>query len=237
MIATAVPRPDQIDALTSGLVMPLPAIGRPHLQIIAGTLAQAWSQLLLSHRAVLVSGTEAEVTALMATRLNMLLDADPVWALLVRSITRGTETLSFNGGSLEKRPDLSIHLTQRNPSFALVIECKLIDGSNGKGHDLYCSHGLRRFLVGEYAWAVREAFMLAYVRDGTTITSVLTPFLTRCIARKPPAYSVQQLPVQIPGVALDAATSAHGRSFRYINRSPPADDPGDIDVWHLWLTT
>lgn len=216
--------------------MPLPALGRPHLQIIASVLAQAWSQLLLSHRAVLMSGAEAEVTALMATRLNALLDADPVWALLVRSITRGTETMSFDGSSLEKRPDLSIHLTQRNPSFALVAECKLMDRPNGKGHDLYCSHGLNRFLIGEYAWAVREAFMLAYVRDGATITSVLTPFLTRCTARKPPTYSVRQHPAPVSGVPLDLATSAHGRSFRYLNRSPPANDPDDIAVWHLWLT-
>lgn len=229
------PRPDQIDALTRGLAIPFPPLQHEHMLVISEVIALAWSQLLSSYRATLLSGDEAEVNALMEARLCALLDEHPLWAQLVRNVTRGKETVSFDGSKLEKRPDLSIHLTDRNPSFPLVVECKLIDAAKGKGHDLYCAHGLARFLSGEYAWATREAFMLAYVRDGSTIASVLSPYLARGRSRMPPLYAVRQLPTPISFGTFDLARSGHERSFRYVSRQAPSDQPGDLSVWHLWL--
>ena len=155
------PRPDQIYLLTRGLDLPLDALREEHLEVISEVIALAWADLLRSDRATLVSGTEAEVNTKMVTRLCALIDENQMWSHLVRAVTRGTETLSFDGSRLEKRPDLSIHLTARNPSFPLVVECKLIDAGARKGQGLYCDEGLSRFLSGEYAWAVRESFMLA----------------------------------------------------------------------------
>lgn len=229
------PRPEQIDELTRGLDLPFASLQQEHLEVISEVLALAWSDLLQSCPTVLLTGSESEVNALMETRLCALLDEHVLWAQLVRSVSRGKETVSFDGGHLEKRPDLSIHLSARNPSFPLVVECKLIDTSSGKGQDLYCKKGLARFLSGEYGWATREAVMLAYVRDRSTIASCLTPLLTADLNRSPSLYAVAEPPAAICLGTLDLALSRHGRNFRYPDRTAPHDDPGDISLWHLWL--
>jgi hypothetical protein len=204
------------------------------MRIIAEVLSKAWFDLLRTQREVLLSGQEAELNALMATRLNSLLDEDAGWSVLVRSVTRGSETTTFDGSHLEKRPDISLHLTARNPSFALIVECKLLDRPRGKRTDMYCSDGLARFVRGEYAWAAREAFMLAYVRDESKIATSLAPHLSECQKQKPDPFETAALPEMTAGTALHLAWSVHRRSFRYVG-SPPPNKPGPISIWHLWL--
>lgn len=231
------PRLNQIDELTRGLELPFAALHDEHLAAIAEVLAAAWAELSRTQAITLLTGSEAEVNALMETRLTQMLEEHPIWEQLVRNVTRGKETLSFDGRHLEKRPDISIHLSARTPAFPLVVECKLIDAATRKGHDLYCDNGLKRFLTGEYAWATREAFMLAYVRDNSTINSALAPFLTASQQRRPEPYAIEELPASGELPSLDLARSRHGRSFRYPTRAAPGDDPGSIAVWHLWLPT
>lgn len=229
------PRPDQIDFLTRGLDLPFTAVRDEHLSVIADVLAAAWGDLLQSHPATLLSGTEAEINALMEARLGQLLDDHSLWEQMVRCVTRGKETLSFDGSHLEKRPDLSIHLTDRNQAFPLIVECKLIDAQNRKGADLYCENGLKRFLTGEYGWATQEAFMMAYVRDGTSIASALSPFLAKGRSSNPEPYLIENMPVAVTLNGSDLARSRHGRRFRYPTRRPPRDLPGAITLWHLWV--
>lgn len=204
------------------------------MRIIAEVLSKAWADLLRTQRKVLLSGQEAELNALMATRLNSLLDEDAAWAVLVRSVTRGSETTSFDGSHLEKRPDISLHLTARNPSFALVVECKLLDHPLGKRTDMYCNDGLARFVRGDYAWASREAFMLAYVRDQSKIDTSLTPHLSECRKQSPDPFETSALPKMIAGAKLHLARSRHRRSFRYVG-CPSSNKPGPICIWHLWI--
>ena len=212
------PREDQIAELTRGQSLPLAPLHEIHLIIIAEVLTRAWNDLLVDRRSILLSGGETEVNTLIVTRLNALLDEDSLWSLLVRSVTRGTETVSYNGVHLEKQPDLSIHLTDRSPSFPLVVECKLIDAPSGKRIRLYCDKGLARFVRGEYAWATREAFMLAYVRDGSTIWSCLEPFLARARTMQPDIYLTDALPESIDESEMHLARSSHNRKFRYVGQ-------------------
>jgi hypothetical protein len=231
------PRYNQIDELTRGLDLPFVALQDEHLSVVAEVLEKAWADLLRTQPATLHFGSEAEVNALMETRLGQLLYEHSLWEQMVWCITRGRETLSFDGSHLEKRPDLSIHLTSRNQAFPLIVECKLIDAADGKGPDLYCENGLKRFLTGEYGWATQEAFMLAYVRDGSSIASALTPLLVRSQSRTPQPYLIEELPSVITTGAPHRARSRHGRLFRYPTRVPPGDAPGSIAVWHLWVAT
>ena len=142
--------------------------------------------------------------------------------------------MSFDGSHLEKQPDLSLHLTCRNFSFPLIIECKLLDHPRGKRIDMYCSDGLARFVRGEYAWATREAFMLAYVRDGSRIASSLTPHLCERQKQTPDPFETSALPEMSAGTRLHLARSSHCRSFRYV-RCPSSNEPGPISIWHLWF--
>ncbi|MBE7184320.1 MAG: hypothetical protein INR68_07935 [Methylobacterium mesophilicum] len=232
-----IPRYNQVDQLTRGLDLPFVALQEEHLFVMAEALVLAWNDLLISQGATLRTGSEAEINALMATRLSQLIDEHSLWEQMVRSVTRGTETVSFDGGHLEKRPDLSIHLTARNPAFPLIVECKLIDAPRRKTAELYCDQGLRRLLSGEYSWATREAFMLAYVRDGSSVASALNPLLAASRTRQPQPYTIEDMPTPIAFGSLDLARTRHGRLFRYPTRPTPRDDPGTITLWHLWLTS
>ncbi|MGN7713222.1 hypothetical protein [Agrobacterium radiobacter] len=228
------PRLDQIAELTRHLSLPLPAVLEDYLQIIAEKLIEAFAEINEAHLSTVTKGSEAEVTALLGSRLNSMMDEDPLWGQLVICATRGAESLSFDGSHLEKRPDLSLHLASRARGFPLIVEAKIID--RAKDEKLYCDNGVRRFVDGEYAWGSREAFMVAYVRDESTIAGKLTPHLATALGQTPPDYLVEQIPLAVAAVGADLARSRHGRSFVYPHMGPPPAGPGSIVLWHLWLS-
>lgn len=230
------PRPDQVAELTRGLQLPLPEVSSVHLEIIAEGLGRAFNEVRTHSPATVISGSEAEVTALMEARLNGMIEHDPLWRQLVLCVARGKESLSFDGSHLEKRPDLSIYLSNRHRGFPLITEAKILDATTSKTEALYCDNGLRRFVDGEYAWGNREAFMIAYVRDGSSIGSKLTPYLSRAMKETPPGYLVEGLPTATSSGFNDMAQSRHGRNFVYAVPSSPPHQPGPISVWHVWLS-
>ena len=230
------PRPNQVLELVRGLHLPLVGLDKEHLAVIAEVIGEAWQYLLEHQSPTLANGTEPEISALLVTRLNALLDEDALWQLLVRSVSRGPEMTSFNGAHLEKRPDMAIHLSGRNPSFPLIVECKILDSGAQKGVNTYCDNGLTRFLVGEYAWPAREASMLAYVRDSSSIAGALSPFLTESQSKQPPPYAIEQMPDVLGIQNVDSAQSRHSRDFKYLVEPPLNQYPGAISVWHLWMS-
>lgn len=228
------PRLDQVAELTRGIRLPRPAVADIHLQILAEGLREAFDDLCEREPAKMASGAEPEVTALLQARLNRPANEESLWSQLVLFVVRGGESISFDGSHLEKRPDLSIYLSDRAQHFPLVVEAKILDGASGKTVASYCDRGLLKFVTGEYAWTNREAFMLGYVRDGSSIDANLTPRLAAGPASNPQAYLVERLPVQVGSGGLDLAYTRHGREFTYPTQAPP-NSPGSISVWHFWL--
>lgn len=229
------PRPDQILELSRGIQLPLPKIDEVHLELIAEILALAFQDILHQSPTTVASGNEAEVTALLVARLNYLIGHKPIWGQLVNCVVRGVETCSYDGSHLEKRPDVSIFFTDRSRNFPLIAEAKLIDKPTGKTENLYCEKGVRRFLNGEYAWGTCEAFMLAYVRDSSTIESCLTPFLSKSAGRNAVQYRVEEHPTAAGSGTFDLARSKHSRSFVYGHQEPSNNAPGSVELWHLWI--
>jgi hypothetical protein len=225
------PRPDQIAELTRGLALPLPPIDETYLQIIAEGIVQAFQDLRASQASIVATGDEAEVTSLLVSRLNQMIEDDRIWRQLVSSVIRGAESLNYNGAAIENRPDLSIHLSDRAIRFPLIAEAKIIDAT--RGEYLYCNRGVTRFLDGRYSWGSREAFMIAYVRDGTKISNRLQPYFAK--AAHAASYAVHTALNAHSIDGCDAARSGHSRSFKYIHAASPANDPGTIALWHLWL--
>lgn len=236
---------DQVEALTKGVRLPLPALKREHLDVILETLQAAFSDLAADHGRTLRCGDEPKINALMEARLNALLvesDSEDVghrsslgvlWRQLADAVARGKETVSYDGKHIEKRPDLNVFLTSGHPSFPLIIECKLIDQPNDKSPRMYCESGLTRFLRGEYGWAAQEAVMLGYVRDGSRLAPSLATLLSPGGPNDP--YAVRQALQAAGSPPPDIANSVHERRFRYVRRLPPDDDPGPISIWHLWM--
>ena len=228
------PRRDQIEELTRGLNLPLDPIDSDHLQIIAEGLTRAFDEIQQEWPVVVSTGSEAEVTALLVARLNSMIHQDVFWGQLVLCVVRGAETSSFDGSHIEKRPDLSIFLSSPIRNFPLIAEAKILDLS--KTEKMYCSTGLTRFLTGEYAWARREAVMVGYVRDGSSISGRLVPFLKTDMSKVSSRYAVEVLPTFVGDGSVDLARSRHGRKFTYPNQAPPEHLPGSISIWHLWLS-
>ena len=235
MTSAVRPRLDQVAELTRDIRLPSPAVTDIHLQILAEGLREAFDDLREREPATMTSGDEPEVTAMLQARLNGLIKENSLWSQLVLCVVRGEESISFDGSHLEKRPDLSIYLSDGTRHFPLVVEAKILDRAKGKTVTSYCDRGLLRFVQGEYAWANREAFMLGYVRDGSSIDSKLRPRLAEAMALNPAPYLVEELPVHVGSGGLDLARTRHGRDFVYVCQTPP-NSPGPISVWHLWLT-
>ena len=230
---TTEPRPEQVAELTRCISLPLPTINEQHMLIIVDTLAEVWNELIKRPNTKLLDQDEPSITALIEARLNTLRNENPLWEMLVSAAIRGREMISFDGSHLEKRPDLSLLLTKtRQPAFPLIIECKLIDAKT-KPVRLYCNDGLARFINGDYAWYDRQAIMLAYVRDDSTIATTLTPHLTKYQKKKPDPFFSAELPEPLAVPNIDLAYSKHGRRFHYIHQQ--LNNPGDIVIWHLWV--
>ena len=226
------PRPDQVEELTRGVRLPLAAIANEHMEVLADGLRQAFEDVRLHAAATVAEGEEAEVTGLMQARLNRLIGEDGLWGQLVVSVGRGTESISFDGSHIEKRPDLSIVLSGRERRFPLVAEAKILDAAASKTVAQYCKDGIRRFVDGEYAWGGREAFMVGYVRDGSSIDATLGGFLAKGSHSR--RYRVEMPPVAVAAGSSDLAYTRHGRDFVY-GSQPAPNGPGPISVWHLWL--
>lgn len=225
------PRPDQVAALTRGVRLPLAPIPGDLLEILAEALSQAFHDIRADSPQTVTTGNEPEVTALMQARLNEMINEDTLWRQLVNYVARGTDSISFDGSHIEKSPDLSIILSDTELRFPLIAEAKILDAPTAKTIALYGKAGIRRFVDGEYAWANCEAFMIGYVRDGSSIDRALTPFLSRTLLR----YGVQSLPIPVRTNPSNLAHTQHHRAFVYPCQPPP-NRPGPISLWHLWLS-
>lgn len=229
-------RHDHLSELTRAQELPLPALDSVHVEKILELLQMAYDGLKTDRPNAVATGDEKHVSGLMVDRLNYLVGEDAVASLLIRAVSRGTEAKNYDGTRFEVRPDIQISLTDRQHVFPLIVECKLIDTPNRKTVDLYCYEGVARFSTGDYAWTNKEALMLAYVRDGSTISKHLYPYLDAASKRSPPEYAVVSLPLQCLPKLPDAAISDHGRYFAYVHGSHAGKAPGDIRVWHLWVS-
>lgn len=149
---------------------------------------------------------------------------------IFETIVRGAELEDHNLEMPEKRPDFAFRSCRAWPGLAfphqcvLLVECKLIDSS--RPMSFYCNKGLLRFVDGTYAWAVRSAYMLGYMRGkGYSPMS----HLHKHLQKYGPRYElVGALAPRPGGHAKLVYLSVHGRSK--VNRKP-----GDITIGHLWV--
>ena len=158
-------------------------------------------------------------------------------------VVRQGQWENYNGTVLTKTPDLFFKLRDnehlrigvRSRFDGLFIEAKPVDSTHPVGSK-YCDDGLIRFVRGDYAWAMQQAMMLAYARDGRTIAKHLLPAM-----QEPPRLKTLQtvaLPTastsQAAGVCPTAEAvhvSQHRRGFPWPHGKGAATD---ITIYHLW---
>ena len=226
--------------------LPHPRLGLPVILLIRRVLLRAF-ELLREQKYNLAAASENQVTAaLRSTIENNLRQSGEVAGFNRRTfetVGRQGRWANYDGKSVMKEPDLVFKL--RDDEFeprpvlsefdALFVEAKPVDSTHAVGSK-YCDDGLIRFVCGDYAWAMQEAMMLAYVRDGRTIAGHLIPAMMEA------ARETSLATVQIPEGCLAPAAAAcdeaealhislHRRDFPWPHGKGPATH---ISVYHLW---
>jgi hypothetical protein len=148
-------------------------------------------EIIRAERHVLNSALENDITIKLENVLNnQVLNRGEVEGFDKSFFgkVRRVEVVNFDGTKKSKKPDLCFDLQRENRvdwdqlQDAIFAECKPVDN----GHSLnahYCAvgkdcTGIERFVIGDYAWAMHEAMMIGYVRDGFRVD----PHLVRSLA-------------------------------------------------------
>lgn len=232
-------RPEQYD-------LPHPPLGLPVILFLRRVLLRAFEKLR-DRDFPLATEREDRVTEQLFNVLeNDLRQTGEIVGFNAASyerVVRHAEVTNYNGQKLAKTPDLSFKLRHAGAEprpvvsshDALFVECKPVDANHAAGV-AYCDDGLIRFVNGDYAWAMQDAMMLGYVRNGRTIAKHLTPAMA-VSNRKASLGIVGELQL-CPGLAAAACAEAeavhatrHRRGFRWPDGKGPATD---ITVYHLW---
>ena len=186
--------------------------GLPVILLIRRVLLRAF-ELLREQNYNLAAAIEDQVTAaLRSTIESSLRQSGEVSGFNKRkyeTVIRQGQWANHDGTRLTKTPDLFFKLRD---------------------------DGLIRFVGGDYAWAMQEAMMLAYARDGRTIAGHMIPEMTE--TNRMTSLATVQLPEACLATAAAACSEAeavhttqHRRNFPWPHGKGPATD---ITVYHLW---
>jgi len=232
-----------VHGLSRSMGLPHPPIALSVFLIVERAIRRAW-QLLRRKPREGFDLAAAEEDGLTNELYEVLYDVVFKQALvkgfdreLLRDVVREPKLRSYNRSSLDKMPDLAFALADRDPVAVptqdrLFVECKPVDSDHTVGAH-YCDKGLIRFVNGEYAWAMSEAMMVGYAREGYTIRPKLGAalearratiptrrFPTRCAVSRATRFSEQ------------VCITEHDRVFPYPGTCTQASS---ITIRHLWL--
>jgi hypothetical protein len=214
-----------------------PAYAKP---IIVRAIEAAWERICEhseQHGGALREEKEDALTTRLEECLNDI-QSEPEHpsgfsASLFQAVVRDAAVTSYDDSSLKKRPDLTFRLVpvepglERSSHYGLFVECKIV----GPRHpvQIYCDEGLRRFVSGEYAWAMPCGMMLGYAWKGFSIPDTLNHHLQTGTST---GLSLRSLPQPLPALAksFPVFESAHSRTWLRDGKSH-----GDIAIYHLWL--
>jgi hypothetical protein len=190
---------------------------------------------------------EADITISLELALDKLLSTKECPSFTdahFQTPSRGQEHINFNGGKLEKRPDLKFSFKDRRPGVdmniydAVFAECKIVDPPS-KNTRLYVKDGLVRFVNGDYAWAVPNAMMIGYVRTSQQLPDPLTDYFKKKTNGEfnSQVYNLLGTPIMCnlsnARKVYRVCRTEHERHWGY----PPDEKrkPGNITIRHLWL--
>lgn len=228
----------------AGHTPPHPAIEPRVLRLIERAIVAAWELVRTSPPPGfdLATAPEDTVTAALYTALvNRVLVGRVVRGFTpdLFRVSREPKVWTHDARSLDKMPDLFFHLiSDRAVAFpdqdGLFVECKPVDAGHPAGSH-YCDRGLRRFVSGEYGWAMREGLMVGYSVTGYTLPGKLTEALAA--GTRPADMPLVSGPTPVPRTCAGTMcqrphATVHGRRFSYRSGATAPD----IAINHLWLT-
>ena len=142
------------------------------------------------------------------------------------------ELRNYDWEKPSKKPDMVVALADRpnvkSTQDGIFIECKMVDSRPSRLND-YCDHGINRFIIGDYAWAMTEALMVGFKNVHDKPSTALES-----------AFKRPGRPVHAVGKLRDCnrsmnnpptAVSVHKRTFKMFKKRVPK-----IKLRHLWLS-
>ena len=226
--------------------LPHPRLGLPVVLLIRRVLLRAFELLREQGYPVATANEDPVTKELRSIIENRLRQSGEVRGFSKRTfefVVRQGQWENYNGTIITKTPDLFFKLRDdegrrigvRSEFDGLFIEAKPVDSTHPVGSK-YCDDGLIRFVRGDYAWAMQDAMMLAYARDGRTIAGHLIPEMTK--SDRMTSLGTAHLPEVCRATAAAACSEAeavhisqHRRDFPWPHGKGPATD---ITVYHLW---
>jgi hypothetical protein len=155
---------------------------------------------------------------------------------------RRVEVVNHDETKKSKKPDLCFDLQRETRvdwdqlQDALFAECKPID----KKHllkDHYCAvekdcTGVERFVIGDYAWAMEEALMIGYVRNGFTLHHLAAALqdATKMVKLGNPTTPIMIEAIDKDGNITQLCQTTHKRLFSWRNGQTATP----IDLFHSW---
>jgi hypothetical protein len=157
----------------------------------------------------------------------------------IKNVVRAPEVTNHDGQHPAKRPDLVLFLLKReslpivSSHDGIFAECKPVDDQHPIGGH-YCDGGITRFINGDYAWAMQEGIVIAYVRGGRTISKDLAPVLAseKCHSR----LGSPDAPVVVAGSRKSDKSEAlySTRHQRCFNWPDGRGNACEIHIFHSW---
>ena len=121
----------------------------------------------------LATAKEDEITrqlhGLLEDRLLATKEVEGFNRRRIKNVVRAPEISNYDGTHPAKKPDLVLfllnreHLSTRSSQDGIFAECKPVDNDHSIGAH-YCDRGIVRFIQGDYAWAMQDGMLIAYVR-------------------------------------------------------------------------
>jgi hypothetical protein len=223
--------------------LPHPRLGLPLILLVRRVLCRAFEKLREGPFPLAGAHEDKVTAALRAVIENDLRETGSIPGFSRRTyepVVRQGQVANFDGTRLAKSPDLRFQLRHGDEDprtvlaeyDALFVECKPVDNAHSAGH-CYCDDGLVRFVRGDYAWAMQEGMMLAYVRHGRTIAAHLVPAMQG--TERMTSLATIELP-RACRTLVDARSepihvSKHRREFAWPDRKGKACN---ITIYHLW---
>lgn len=155
------------------------------------------------------------------------------------NVVRAPEISNYDGTHPSKKPDMVFfllkreHFPIRSSQDGLFAECKPVDDDHSIGQH-YCDRGIVRFVQGDYAWAMQDGMMIAYVRGERTIAGNLAPVMATEPRQTALGYPTPPLAVSTSsasGSGEQLHSTVHSRPFDWPNGQGPACK---IRLFHSW---
>lgn len=221
--------------------LPHPPYGIAVVRVIQAAISRAFEIIRENPDIDLGTMEEDDVTiTLRAVLTNQLWKSGEVDGFdrhHFEKVDRQHRCVSYDNTHVAKEPDMRFTIRDDTRSDVLetedgmITECKPVDDTHGPGSH-YCDRGIKRFVEGQYAWAMPEALMIGYVRGERSIASTLVPAMKRAKQKK--QLNTVTFPEPIGEQQDDEEAlhhSIHRRGF------PWRENKGDatpMRIYHIW---